>query len=139
MALQRKTDWSIRKAAVPDDDGVVDLIGKYGWRRSEKSRALYRWTYRERSRGETLTLIASNRVNEVVATSLFLPWTFSLDGKTIPACQWSDLYVELEYRGQAIPDLLLKQGLEETRRSGVQVCFAFPTNQSAPLHKRNRG
>ena len=139
MIIRKKTDWSIHEATADRHDQLADFIGKHAWDNAANSRALYRWKYQQKTQGETVALIATNQQNDVVATSMFMPWTLSLDGETIPACQWSDLFVELEYRGQAIADLTLRDGLERTRHAGAHVCFAFPNVNSVPIHKKNKG
>lgn len=137
--IQKKTDWSIRKALPDDDHRVAAVLGKNAWEGSKKPEALYQWKYQQRPEGDTVRLIATNRTNDVVATSMFMPWRLAADDETIPACQWTDLFVELEYRGQAIADLTLRQGLTETRQAGARICFAFPNANSVSVHKKNGG
>ena len=137
--LTRKTDWSIRNAVPDDADRLAEFIGANAWGHDPASRAIYRWKYEQNVAGDTLAIVATNSPQEIVASSMFMPWTLSLNGHDVPACQWVDLFVALEYRGQAIADLTLPNGLAQRRDEGRSICFAFPNVHSVPIHKRAKG
>lgn len=137
--LTRKTDWTIRNAAPEEADSLADFIGANAWERDARSRDVYRWKYERNIAGNPLAIVATNSQNEIVASSMFMPWALSLRGQEVPACQWGDLFVALEYRGQAIADLTLPNGLGQMREQGRPICFAFPNAHSVPIHKRAKG
>lgn len=137
MQIRKKTDWTIRNATPADHDRLATFIGRNAWANAPQGRELYRWKY-ERDACGTVGIIATNTDQELVASSMFMPWTLSLNGKDVPACQWGDLFLAPEYRGQAIADLTLQGGLEQTRHAGRHVCFAFPNASSVAIHKKNK-
>lgn len=138
MSIRKKTDWTIRNATPADQNGLVAFIGRNAWANDPKGRDLYRWKYEHNACG-TLGIIATNTEQEVVASSMFMPWKLSWNGADMPACQWGDLYLAPEYRGQALADLTLQGGLEQSSRSGRHVCFAFPNASSVAIHRKNKG
>lgn len=137
--IRKKTDWTIRKAR-PEEHGQIEaVLARNVWESCKHSAALYKWKYQQPLEGDTLALIAVNSANDVVATSMFMPWRLTAGDQAIPASQWADLFVELEYRGQAIADLTLRQGLAEGREAGARILFAFPNANSVSVHKKNGG
>ena len=137
--LTRKTDWSLRNAVCEDRNHLADFIGGNAWQHEPNGRAIYEWKYEQNVAGDTLAIVAINSDQAIVASSMFMPWTLSLDGRDIPACQWVDLFVAPEYRGQSIAELSLEDGLRQRRQQGRAICFAFPNAYSVPIHKRANG
>lgn len=135
----KKTDWNLRKSLFEDSDIISSFFKKELWKDKSNTDTLYHWKYECNSAGETLALIGENSQKEIVATSMFMPVKLNVAGNSVDAYQWVDLFVGLEYRGQAIADKTLQMGLEEAKKSGAAVCFAFPNQNSVPVHKRNNG
>jgi hypothetical protein len=136
---ERKTDWSIMFANPKGEEGIKSFFKQYLWPEKTLPDALYKWKYEENPAGNTLALIGKNQEGAVIASSMFVPWKMSINGTDFNACQWVDLFVAPEYRGQNIVDLTLQQGLKESRASAMPLCFAFPNNNSIPIHKKNNG
>jgi hypothetical protein len=137
--LVRKTDWILRKAQGTDRESIIASFKNNLWQAKSNADALYQWKFEKNPAGQTLALIGVNQENRVVATSMFMPAKLVFNNTILKACQWVDLFVELEYRGQPLPSQSLQRGLEEFRRSGAPVCFAFPNDNSVPLHRKNNG
>lgn len=139
MAITRKTDWSLRLASSTDLPLLPAFLGKLVWDDVRTASATYDWKYRVNPQGETIAYVASNSADALVACSMFMPWQFAVGGAPVRACQWTDLYIEPEYRGQSIADLTLQGALEQSRQAGSPICFAFPNAYSVPLHRKNNG
>lgn len=139
MAITRKTDWSIRVATGADLALLPDFLGGLVWNDGQTAPATYQWKYQLNPQGDTTAFAVVNSSSTLVGCSMFMPWRLAVAGAQVRACQWTDLYVEPEYRGQAIADLTLRDGLEQSRRSGAPICFAFPNANSVPLHRKNNG
>lgn len=139
VKTERKTDWSITLANQEGDERIKSFFKEHLWPEKTEPNALYQWKYAQNPAGKTLAIIGKNTEEKVIATSMFLPWKISTNGLTIGAYQWVDLFVAPDYRGQDIPGLTLQQGLKESRCAGIPVCFAFPNNNSIPIHKKNNG
>lgn len=137
--LTKKTDWILRKALPEDRDNLRAFFKKNLWQSKENSDGIFAWKYERNPLGKTLALIGENSQKDIIATSMFMPFTLSIKGIPAEAYQWVDLFVGLEYRGQLIADKTLQMGLDEARNSGAAICFAFPNQNSVPVHKKNNG
>lgn len=137
--IERKTDWKLRKATPEDKQNLKAFFKTNLWLTKDNAQELYEWKYAQNPAGDTLALIGVNSENKIIATSMFMPWRLQMNGNIIKACQWVDLFVEPEYRGQPLPSLTLEKGLEEFTKNGAAVCFAFPNDNSIPIHKKNNG
>ncbi len=139
MVITRKTDWSLRFATRDDQSLLPAFLGQLVWSDPQTASAVYDWKYCLNPQGDTMAYVASNSAGALVACSLFMPWRLAIGAAPVRAFQWTDLYVELEYRGQSIADLTLQGALEQSRKDGAPVCFAFPNSSSVPLHRKHKG
>jgi predicted N-acetyltransferase YhbS len=139
MTIQKKTDWSIRRALPEEDARLAAFLSEHVWRNGASGHDVYRWKYLRNVQGELTALLGTNQSGDIVATSMFMPWKLSIGGQPVKACQWADLFVAAEYRGQSLADLTLRQGMAESRGLGARVWFAFPNANSVPLHRKNHG
>jgi len=134
VRIQRKTDWTLRQA-VPDDKEAIKSFYRQNIWKSKDADVLYGWKYEKNPVGETRILVGSNQNHEVIASTMFMPWRLCVKGKILDSCQWIDMFIKLEYRGQTIT----VQCLEEFRKSDFYICFAFPNQNGEGVHKRLRG
>ena len=143
--IQRKRrtrdDWSLKKLYhdAVDKAAIKGFLDKTIWKSKTDTDSLYTWKYERVPFGKTLMLVGENSGQEIIGLGLFMPWKLHLDSQTIGACQWIDLIVSFSYRGQGIPDRILQDGLAEFRANKGPVCFAFPNENSVPVHKANNG
>lgn len=137
--LVKKTDWTLVKAAPEDRENIIAFFTKNLWQDKNDTAGSYRWKYEKNPAGQTLAFLGVNQEGSIVATSMFMPAQLFFNNTILKACQWVDLFVEPEYRGQSLPSESLRQGLQDSRKSGAPLCFAFPNDNSVSLHKKNNG
>jgi len=136
VRIERKSDYTIRLASPSDKEAVKDFFKENIWK-SKDADTLYDWKYEKNPMGMLVAPLGINSEGKIIAAAYFMPWKLAYENKAIGACQWVDLYVDLSYRGQPIPSEQLKLALDTTRRLGSPICFAFPNNNSVPVHKKN--
>lgn len=136
VRIERKTDSTLRMVRPEDRNNIISYYRQNIWK-SKDAENLFKWKYEENPVTGTTAYIGVSKNGKIVAATYFMAWRLWADGKTLGACQWVDLYVDLEYRGQPIPSEMIASGLKDFRTAGSPICFAFPNSNSVPVHKKN--
>lgn len=138
VKIERKTDWLLRIANPDDKEKITSFYKENIWKNKDVQ-ALYKWKYEGNPFGQTIMWVGINGSQQVISNCVFMPWKFRLNGKTIGATQSVDGVTQLEYRGQGITFKQLNSGMEEAGKTGAQLCFAFPNENGAAVHRKNNG
>src|SRR3989338_8508060 len=138
IKIERKTDWSLRRANPDDREGIKSFYSQNIWK-DKNAEAMYRWKYEGNRFGMTVTWVGVNSAGTIISNAIFLPWQFCLNGKRINAAQAADGVVKLEYRGQGLSLELFNSSMKDNMEKGASLCFAFPNEAGVMVHKKNNG
>jgi len=122
----------IRKGLESDIPQIITLLRvSLGETMIPKSENLWKWKHLDNPYGPSPVLVALEG-SQIIGVRAFLLWEFIMNGKLVKACRAVDTAVHPDHQGKGIFSKLTLSLIDEIKKSGVDLVFNTPNNNSTP-------
>ena len=120
-----------------DVDALLDLFGVVFGQRID--RLVWEWKHRLHPAGGSVSFVAEDAKDKVIAHFGYLPWRMRVAGRELIACQGVDLMVHPDYRRRGLAYELVTACRHQMIEKGWHYTFGFPGRASLHLGLKKIG